>query len=213
MRSRPETCISLLNTRPAANMVQYIPLSMLMVLFCFVFYGYYLISVIHMINLPISFRVASLALGQSYDCPGASEATLEDMGKSTGTWPQHNTTKYKLYEYFMGCTEGNKSSWWHHRMETFSALLAICAGNSPATGEFPAQRPVTRTFDVFFDLHLNKRLSKQSWGWWFETPSWRHHDVNVMIWADILHVVILWKLSLTGHAKFCYLLSAPLQAV
>ena len=62
-------------------------------------------------------------------------------------------------------------------METFSALLALCAGNSPVTGEFPAQRPVTRSFDVFFDLRLNKRLSKQSWGWWFETPShplWRH---------------------------------------
>ena len=37
-------------------------------------------------------------------------------------------------------------------METFSALLAICAGNSPVTGEFPTQRPVTRSFDVFFDL-------------------------------------------------------------
>ena len=49
-------------------------------------------------------------------------------------------------------------------MKTFSALLAICAGNSPIAGEFPAQRPVTRSFDVFFDLRLNKRLSKQSWG-------------------------------------------------
>ena len=56
-------------------------------------------------------------------------------------------------------------------METFSALLAICAGNSSVTGEFPTQRPVTRSFDVSFDLRLNKRLSKQSWGWWFETPS------------------------------------------
>ena len=40
----------------------------------------------------------------------------------------------------------------------------------------PAQRPVTRSFDIFFDLRLNKRLSKQSWGWWFETlscPLWR----------------------------------------
>ena len=62
-------------------------------------------------------------------------------------------------------------------METFSALLALCAGNSPVTGEFPTQRPVTRSFDVLFDLLLNKRLSKQSWGWWFETPLpplWRH---------------------------------------
>ena len=56
-------------------------------------------------------------------------------------------------------------------METFSALLALCAGNSPVTGEFPSQRLVMRNFDIFFDLRLNKRLSKQSWSWWFETPS------------------------------------------
>ena len=63
------------------------------------------------------------------------------------------------------------------QMETFSALLAICAGNSPVPGEFPTQRPVTRSFDIFFDLRQNKRLRKQSWGWWFETrsrPLWRH---------------------------------------
>ena len=67
-------------------------------------------------------------------------------------------------------------------METHSALLAFCAGNSPVPGEFPAQRPVTRSFDVFFDLRLNKRLMKQSWGWWFETPShslWRHRNVQL----------------------------------
>ena len=45
------------------------------------------------------------------------------------------------------------------QMETFSALLAICAENSPVPGEFPAQRPLTRNFDVFFVLCLNKRLS------------------------------------------------------
>ena len=69
------------------------------------------------------------------------------------------------------------TTWWRHQMETFSALLAICAGNSSVSGEFPAQRPVTRSFDVFFDLRLNKRLSKQWWGWWFETlsgPLWHH---------------------------------------
>ena len=48
-------------------------------------------------------------------------------------------------------------------METFSALLAICAGNSPVTGEFPTQRPVTRSFDVFFDLRLNKRGGGEGW--------------------------------------------------
>ena len=72
-------------------------------------------------------------------------------------------------------------SWWRHQMETFSALLAICMGNSPVTGEFPSQKPVTRSFDVFFDLHLNKQLSKQSWRRWFETPScslWHHCNVH-----------------------------------
>ena len=65
-------------------------------------------------------------------------------------------------------------------METLSASLAICVGNSPVPGEFPTQRPVTWSFDVFFDLHLNKRLSKQWWGWWFETlsrPLWRQCNV------------------------------------
>ena len=77
------------------------------------------------------------------------------------------------------CHSNCRWSWWRHQMETFSASLAICAGNSPVPGEFPTQRPVTRSFDVFFDLRLNKRLSKQSWGWWFETlsrPLWRHRN-------------------------------------
>ena len=55
-------------------------------------------------------------------------------------------------------------------METFSALLALCGGNSPVTHEFPPQRPVTQSFDVFFDLCLNKQLSKQLRHWWFEMP-------------------------------------------
>ena len=72
-------------------------------------------------------------------------------------------------------------SWWSHQMETFSGLLAICAGNSPVPGEFPTQSPVTRSFDVFFDLLLNTRLSKQPWGLWFEAPPrslWRHCNVT-----------------------------------
>ena len=92
---------------------------------------------------------------------------------------------------------------WRHQMETFSALLVLCAGNSPVPGQFPEQRPVTRSFDVFFDLRLNKRLSKQSWGWWFETlsrPLWRHCNVRASPdlfelnqgGALIIHVSILW---------------------
>ena len=85
-----------------------------------------------------------------YDNPNVSAAFLYDMSKID--W-----------------------SLWRHQMEIYSALLAICAGNSPVP-----QWPVTRSFDVFFDLRPNKRLSKQWWGWWFETPSsplWRHWNV------------------------------------
>ena len=88
------------------------------------------------------------------------------------------------------------------KMEIFSALLALCAGNSPVTGEFNSQRPVTRSFDVFFDLRLIKRLSIQSWCWWFETPSpplWRHCNAEHMRelripWCDYIHVH-LWTIK------------------
>ena len=74
--------------------------------------------------------------------------------------------------------------WWRHQMEAFSALLAIYAGNSPVTGEFPAQRPVTRNFDVFFDLRLNKSRANNH-----ETGDLRrhdaHYDVTAMRWPFI----------------------------
>ena len=74
--------------------------------------------------------------------------------------------------------------WWRHQMETFSALLALCVGNSPVTGEFSAQRSVTRSFDVFVYLRLNKRLSNQPRSRWFQTPLgslWRHCDAGLAL--------------------------------
>ena len=53
-------------------------------------------------------------------------------------------------------------SWWRHQMETFSALLTFCEGNSPVTCEVPAQGPGTRSFGIFFDLFLNRGLNKQN---------------------------------------------------
>ena len=70
------------------------------------------------------------------------------------------------YQHVMTSSNGN----------IFRVTGHLC-GNSPIPGEFPAQRPATRSFDIFFDLRLNKRSSKQSWGWWFDTlshPLWRH---------------------------------------
>ena len=65
-------------------------------------------------------------------------------------------------------------------MEAFSALLAICAGNSPVPGEFPTQRPVTRSFDVYFDLRPNKRwVNKREAGDLRHNRA--HYDVIVML--------------------------------
>ena len=73
---------------------------------------------------------------------------------------------------------------WHPSMMTSSNGNILCVTDllcgeftGHLTGEFPTQRPVTWSFDVFFDLRLNKQLSEQSWCWWFEMPLrplWRH---------------------------------------
>ena len=80
-------------------------------------------------------------------------------------------------------------SWWRHQMETFFALLAIYAGNSPLTGEFPTQRPVTRIFDFFICARINGWVNNRE-----ACDLGRHHaydDVLVMKW-------VLDNLSVTG---------------
>ena len=72
------------------------------------------------------------------------------------------------------------------------------------SGEFPTQRPVTRSFDVFFDLHLNKRLSWHSWGWWFETvshPLWRHCNVFACLASHYLSQC--WRINWNPEIKLC----------
>ena len=98
-----------------------------------------------------------------------------------------------VFVFYRKCTHGMGHSWWHHQMEAFSALLAVCAGNSLFTSEFPSQMPVTRSFDIFFNLRLNKRLSIQSIRRRFETPSrssWRHYNVIHDIAQDNHYEVI-----------------------
>ena len=73
----------------------------------------------------------------------------------------------------------------------------------PLCGEFTGHRwiPLTKAsdaeFDIFFDLHLNKPLSEQSRGWWFETPSrslWRHCNGETSLWQHVeqhdMHVAL-----------------------
>ena len=76
------------------------------------------------------------------------------------------------------------------------SVTGLCAGNSPVTDEFPSERPVTRSFDVFFDMRLNKRLSKQPWRQWFETPScslWRHCNISQLARDNVQSCAIFPK--------------------
>ena len=111
--------------------------------------------------------------------------------KTCVTWHAISGTRYwgfvspklhvSTYRNQQHCWWFHKCAWWRHQMKTYSALLTICAGNSPVTGEFPAQRPVTRSFDVFFDLHLIKPwVNNRKAG---DLRCHRtHNDVIVMVW-------------------------------
>ena len=92
---------------------------------------------------------------------------------------------------------------WNHFLRSWPFVRE----NSPVIGEFPSQRPVTRSFDVFFDLRVNKRLSKQSWGWWFETPPcslWRNcNDGLTQIRREVInHFHYLMKDVLIHTCRF-----------
>ena len=81
------------------------------------------------------------------------------------------------------------TTWWRHQMETFSALLDLCAANSPVTGEFPAQRPVMRSFDVLFFI-----------------CAWLNRGVNTREAGDLrrhraLYDVIVMILAVSGNCK------------
>ena len=94
---------------------------------------------------------------------------------------------YFLFSYELLCqwnsspwiliTLGTLDTWWRHQMETFSALLVHVRGSPRSMVNSPHKDQWRGTFDVFFDLSLNKQFSKQSWDWRFETPLcslWRH---------------------------------------
>ena len=152
----------------------------------------------HLTNRPkLQNLVAEAKLLQSVRSITRRRLTAQDSPVYilVGPWP--NPRKVHEIEIWWEICLPTRSqfctSWWRHQIETFSALLAIYTGNSPVPGEFPIQRPVTRSFDVLFDLHLNKRLSKQWLGWWFETqshPLWRHRN-------DVRTTQLSW------HQQYC----------
>ena len=107
-------------------------------------------------------------------------------------------------------------TWWRHQIETFSSSLAICARNSTVPGEFPTQRPVTRSYGVFFDLRLNKRLSRQSWCWGFETlsrPLWRHcNESTIQYWRIIMVIKKHWATEAEYSGSITWLMTTWIVA-
>ena len=128
----------------------------------------------------------------------SSPVTGESNIKPFSMSRRHLMMKMHIYWTINGWCRGNKwlSHIWHFAILARSMMTSSNGnifrftgplyGNSPVTSEFPSQWLVTRNFDVFFDLCLNKRLSKQSRRRWFETSSWslwRHYNDMRVSWT------------------------------
>ena len=91
---------------------------------------------------------------------------------------------------------GVSTPWWRNQMETFSTSLALCVGNSPVTSEFPSQRPVTRSFDVFFDLTLTNGWANHQDGGDLRCNC-AHYDITLM--PTICNRIKLYLVSWTRN--------------
>ena len=107
---------------------------------------------------------------------------------------------------------------WKHFQRNWPFVQGIHC--SPVNSQH--KRPVTGSFDVFFDLRLNKRLSKQSWGRWFETiscPLWRHHNechFNSLRLSDAIQQCRTWSslgTAVIGHLSSNKPSPKPMQTI
>ena len=100
-----------------------------------------------------------------------------------------------------------RQPWWRHQMETFFALLAFFVRNSPVTRESP-KRPVTWSFDVSFELRLNKHLNKNGDAGDFRRYR-AHYDVNVIVHQYFL---LIQRLPKTMHTVSAYFIVVQIQS-
>ena len=144
----------------------------------------------------------SLAPGNTY----MLKCTWSLLVRVKTSAPNHYKSKCRI---IVKWTLGSKlqSNYYRNSMMTssngniFRVTGPLC-GEFTGPGEFPAQRPVTRSFDVLFDPGLNKQLSKQLWGWWFGSQScslWRHCNAIVFIPRKCI-----WKFRLQHVGDFVW---------
>ena len=119
---------------------------------------------------PYVFKLCSLNVDQWH--------MASDILVDIGSGYTRNNADWLTMDTFL--STNSVKSWWRHQMKTFSALLALCAGNSPNIGEFPSQRPVTQNFDVFFRCaRTNGWVNSRDAG---DLRRHRtHYDVTVML--------------------------------
>ena len=92
--------------------------------------------------------IAVLILGSKYHLSSTQCIVQPQSWQLCGSWCAHKIQCLAKMACLASVDPKSGPSWWRNQMETFSALLALCEVNSPVTGEFPSQRPVTRRFDV-----------------------------------------------------------------
>ena len=123
-------------------------------------------NITYEINILISFAGSVAVI--THSSKGIPMLYLSVFFKVALQVPGHDRTRAGetiLNDAIIDRHQNTVNQWWRHQMERLSALLAVCAGNSPVTGEFPARRPVTRSFEVFFDLRLNNKLLNKQKSW------------------------------------------------
>ena len=121
-----------------------------------------------------------------------SNATRDDNFVETTIFPIQRLSSYRISRLTRHCTFLDFIGMMTSSNGNIFRVTGPLCGEFTGPGEFPTQSPVTRSFDVFFDLRLNKRLSKQPWGWWFETPSWSLWRHFIGLWTHPIHQFVAY---------------------
>ena len=132
-----------------------------------------------------------------------------------GSYASHEHLHWHSLFFFISCIIGLHDAVikWSHFHGYWPFVREI---HPSGTSKFPTQKPVTRIFDFFFNLRLNKRLNKQSRGCWFETPPrpfWRH--CNTCICAtpatrvdhsklNIIYDILIWTTEVFASLTYCH---------
>ena len=139
-----------------------------------------------MFGARIIYSCRALSLAGKYASNSVSEANPEMWVNifDRSTHIKRYASNITPCAHLVGYSAWNQSMMTSSNGNFFRVTGPLC-GEFTGPGEFTTKRPVMRSFDVYFDLRLNKRLSKQPWGWWFETLSWSlWRQCNAMWWPS-----------------------------